>query len=1375
MSDPTSVDLISDLGHVVITEELAQRRGRRPDYELERQALSALVEELAASPSTVLQRLCDLLVELGLAQTAGVSLHEPDDRRLRWVAVAGQWAPHLGGVMPFGGSPCGAVMTRNEPMLFARPHEHFPAANVEPLIREILLVPFRSGDTPVGTLWVMAHDEAKRFDAEDLRLLTSLAHFASAAYRTTRAFAEAEADRSELQASRDLLQATMDASTDMIQVFAAVRDASGEIVDFTWVLNNHTSQGKYGEVEGESLLTRNPGVVQEGIFDAFKRVTETGTPEQAERHYAHEQFNGWFYQSVVKLNDGVATTTKDITDWKRAQDILRLQEEVVQSKLRESEDRQAFLLRLGDQLRAEPDADAIASRALRMLLDRLELDRCYIGIYRLADDLADFPYQVAAEGLAPIPSQVRLSHFPESLRLATDQTLVVEDGETMVGLSDADRASIIGLGFRAFVAASLHVGERRPLWAIVAVSTQPRQWTKNEVALIEAVTERTWTAMERARAEQALRESEERQAFLLSLGDAMRTETDAESLVAVAARMLGERLGASRILFAQFDHERGVADIFNGWFANGAQPFPSVMRLEEFEGPILDELRAGRTVRVEDTAAPTPARADFAAIGKLGVAALLSVPLIVAGRLVVNLSAHQHTARCWTDAEVALAEEVAERLWADLVRVRAQAGLRDSEARLRNALSISTVAVLFWGPDFRLTQVNDAFLHITGFTKDEAIGKTWQELTPAEFFPASEHAVREVTERGEATPYEKQYYRKDGTRWWGLFAPRRLSDGEVVEFVVDIGERRQAEEAQRQSEARFREFGENSSDALWIIDADTMRLEYLSPAYERIWGESRDIVLADIGRWAEMIHPDDRAEAAEAMPRLLAGQAFVTEYRIIRADGEVRWIRDAGFPIKEEGVVTRGGGIAQDVTDLKRAETAVRESEARLREFGEASQDILWIRDAEGLQWQYLTPAFETIYGLSREEALAGNNYRSWLELVVPEDRARVMENMRRVRAGEQVAFEYRIRRPADGELRWLRNTDFPIRDENGEVRLIGGIGHDLTELRGTELRLKALVEGIPQLVWRAGEPGLWTWASPQWTEFTGQSEVDSRGWGWLELLHPEDRETARDAWARAVERGLFEAEYRICAHEAGTYRWFQTRAAPVRDETGEIIEWLGTSTDIHELRELQARQDVMVAELQHRTRNLITVVRAVSRQTLKNVATLTDFERAFGDRLSALSRVQGLLSHLSAGERVTFEELLRSELAALGAPEDRVKLEGPGDVPLRSATVQTFSLALHELATNALKYGALASPEGHLTVRWDVTMVDGGEPMLAVDWRESGVNMIEVGEKPAGGGYGRELIERALPYQLSAKTTYELTPDGVHCTIDVPISASRE
>jgi two-component sensor histidine kinase len=117
-----------------------------------------------------------------------------------------------------------------------------------------------------------------------------------------------------------------------------------------------------------------------------------------------------------------------------------------------------------------------------------------------------------------------------------------------------------------------------------------------------------------------------------------------------------------------------------------------------------------------------------------------------------------------------------------------------------------------------------------------------------------------------------------------------------------------------------------------------------------------------------------------------------------------------------------------------------------------------------------------------------------------------------------------------------------------------------------------------------------------------------------------------------------------------------------------------------------------------------------------------------------------------------------------------RITTEGPEGVALRSSSVQPLALAIHELITNAIKYGALNDPDGHLHVRWSVESEEG-KPWLHVDWREDGVTMPANDAVPPGGGAGRELIERALPYQFGARTTYALTPDGVHCTVAMPIS----
>lgn len=126
----------------------------------------------------------------------------------------------------------------------------------------------------------------------------------------------------ELKNSKELLQATLDSNPEMIQVFKAVRDRKGKITDFVWILNNASSEHAYGDVIGKSLLENNPGVLPAGIFDNFVQVTETGIPRQYEKRYVNEQFDGWFYQSVVKLDDGVATNTINITDRKKAEERL---------------------------------------------------------------------------------------------------------------------------------------------------------------------------------------------------------------------------------------------------------------------------------------------------------------------------------------------------------------------------------------------------------------------------------------------------------------------------------------------------------------------------------------------------------------------------------------------------------------------------------------------------------------------------------------------------------------------------------------------------------------------------------------------------------------------------------------------------------------------------------------------------------------------------------------------------------------------------------------------------------------------------------------------------------------------------------------------
>jgi transcriptional regulator with GAF, ATPase, and Fis domain len=206
---------VADLESVVSTRELSQRPARAPDYASENRALVALAEAMAASPDGILQKLADVALDLGCAQSAGLSLLEEDGKRFRWRAIAGQWASHLGGGTPRDFGPCGTVLDRRTAILFSHPERHFTyLAAVAPPMHEGLLIPFEVGGQMVGTIWIMSHDQSCRFDAEDLRVMTSLSKFAAAAYQTQLSLnAVVKADRDLRQTARALNEATHLAQT----------------------------------------------------------------------------------------------------------------------------------------------------------------------------------------------------------------------------------------------------------------------------------------------------------------------------------------------------------------------------------------------------------------------------------------------------------------------------------------------------------------------------------------------------------------------------------------------------------------------------------------------------------------------------------------------------------------------------------------------------------------------------------------------------------------------------------------------------------------------------------------------------------------------------------------------------------------------------------------------------------------------------------------------------------------------------------------------------------------------------------------------------------------------------------------------------------
>jgi PAS domain S-box-containing protein len=449
----------------------------------------------------------------------------------------------------------------------------------------------------------------------------------------------------------------------------------------------------------------------------------------------------------------------------------------------------------------------------------------------------------------------------------------------------------------------------------------------------------------------------------------------------------------------------------------------------------------------------------------------------------------------------------------------------------------------------------------------------------------------------------------------------------------------------RSTEERFRLTVEAALDyAIFLSDPQDRITDWL-PGAQAVFGWTAEEAVGQPA--AITFTPEDRERRQDEWETETARKEGVApnvrchirkDGRRVFIEGSTRALRDA------DGTLLGFLKIGQDVTERRAAEERLRESEERFRQFGEASSDLIWIRDAETLQFEYLSPAFATIYGERQEEVLAGDTLQRWADLIHPEDREQTLARIKEVRAGERITHEFRIVRPSDGEIRWIKDTDFPILDEAGRVQRVAGIAKDVTPEKASAARL-----------------------------------------------------------------------------------------------------------------------EVLVAELQHRSRNLLGVVTAVASKTLGEEAAAGDFQ----SRLQALSRAQGLLSQFGS-DTAEVGALVRAELAAhTEIRPPKVVVSGP-KVHLTARQVQNFSLAVHELTTNAVKHGALRDGVGQLSVTWALGQDEKGQRHLALAWTESGVD-VQPGEVTRR-GYGRQLIERALSYSLHAETEFVLGEDGVRCRIQLPL-----
>ena len=556
-----------------------------------------------------------------------------------------------------------------------------------------------------------------------------------------------------------------------------------------------------------------------------------------------------------------------------------------------------------------------------------------------------------------------------------------------------------------------------------------------------------------------------------------------------------------------------------------------------------------------------------------------------------------------------------------------------------------------WGPEL-ISLYNDGYIPIAGDKHPGSLGQPYRVMW-AEIWDEIRPVIVGVTRDGESHIYYDRPLPVAGRpgRPMGWFtttaSPIRDESGApagLYTVALETTNRVIAEKATQQNfEALFNSIDEGYLLADIIFDdyGKAVDIAYVdaNPAATRMIG-------ADLrGRRLREVDPEYEDYWYEIWGRVArTGQGERLE-RYAAPEG--RWYDFYVFkPDPDDVKSTRVAVLFHDTSERRQAEAAMRESEERFQQFARASSSGLWIRNAATLAMEFVSPALGTIFGIE-PNALMGD-VKHWAAMIVPEDRDAALGHIEAARGGDTAVYEFRIQRPSDGTFRWIRNTDFPLRD-NGHIPRIGGIVEDVTEAR-----------------------------------------------------------------------------------------------------------------------QLTEHQGVLVAELQHRVRNIMAMIRAMANRTAPGASGAEHYRSLLEGRLLALARVQALLTR-EANAGGSLRHIIESEIAAQAYHGHQYALTGP-DITLPPKAVEVLTLAFHELATNALKYGALSVPEGRLSVVWALVERKSGL-WVFLDWVEADAPFREPSTRR---GFGSELIEARIPYELGGRGTITISPEGARCHLEFPLQGGE-
>lgn len=400
-----------------------------------------------------------------------------------------------------------------------------------------------------------------------------------------------------------------------------------------------------------------------------------------------------------------------------------------------------------------------------------------------------------------------------------------------------------------------------------------------------------------------------------------------------------------------------------------------------------------------------------------------------------------------------------------------------------------------------------------------------------------------------------------------------------------------------------------------------------------------------------------------------------------------------------------------------------------------------------------------------------------WQSVHDPDRLPEVMEKWKlAIETGEPFEMTFPLR-GADGDFRHFLTRIIPLMNDEGQVsRWIGtnteieSHSRDQEALAQAEAKFGVLTDALPHMVWSTTPEGYHDYYNAQWYEFTGAPVGSTNGDHWAGMFHPDDQAMTWKRWRHSLTTGEpYETEYRL-RHHSGNYRWTLGRALPVRDDRGKIIRWIGTCTDIDEAKRNADQAELMSRELSHRIKNIFAVIAGLIGLSAMREPASKAFAKRLSGRIAALGRAHDFArphsevsrpSGTFAGLHGLFAEIVRPYRE--DDPE-RVIISGD-DIPIDDRSATPIALVLHELATNAAKYGALSTEVGRILIH-----VEHEEGLVRIKWKEIGGPIVS-GE-PSQSGFGTQLSQISIHDQLGGKIVRDWKAGGLEVLVEV--SASR-